>query len=58
MSLIAVVGMWHLGPVTAACLASAGHTVVGIDEDPEIVKALAQAKPPVAEPELAEMIER
>jgi UDPglucose 6-dehydrogenase len=56
--LIAVVGMWHLGPVTAACLASAGHTVVGIDEDPEIVKALAQAKPPVAEPELAEMIER
>jgi UDPglucose 6-dehydrogenase len=55
---IAVVGMWHLGPVTAACLASAGHSVIGIDEDPEVVKALAQAKPPVAEPELAEMISR
>lgn len=58
MSLIAVVGMWHLGPVTAACLASAGHSVIGIDEDPEIVKALAQARPPVAEPGLAEMIGR
>jgi UDPglucose 6-dehydrogenase len=58
VSLIAVVGMWHLGPVTAACLASVGHTVIGIDEDPGIVKALAQAVPPVAEPELAAMIGR
>lgn len=58
MSLIAVVGLWHLGPVTAACLASVGHSVIGIDEDPEIVKALARAKPPVAEPGLAEMIGR
>lgn len=58
MSLIAVVGMWHLGPVTAACLASVGHTVIAIDEDPETVKALAQARTPVAEPQLAEMIAR
>lgn len=58
MSLIAVVGMWHLGSVTAACLASAGHSVIGIDEDPEIVKALAEARPPVAEPGLPEMIGR
>jgi UDPglucose 6-dehydrogenase len=50
--------MWHLGPVTAACLASAGHSVIGIDEDPNTVQALAQAKPPVAEPGLAEMIDR
>ncbi len=50
--------MWHLGTVTAACLASVGHTVIGIDEDPEIVKALTQAVPPVAEPGLAEMIGR
>lgn len=53
-----MVGMWHLGTVTAACLASVGHTVIGIDEDPEIVKALTQAVPPVAEPGLAEMIGR
>jgi UDPglucose 6-dehydrogenase len=58
VSLIAVIGMWHLGPVTAACLASVGHTVVGIDEDPHLVAELIQCKPPVAEPGLAEMIAR
>jgi UDPglucose 6-dehydrogenase len=54
--MIAVVGMWHLGPVTAACLASIGHSVIAIDEDPRIVRELTEAKPPVAEPGLAEMI--
>jgi UDPglucose 6-dehydrogenase len=53
---IAVVGMWHLGPVTAACLASVGHDVTAIDEDPEIIAGLIQTKPPVAEPGLAETI--
>jgi UDPglucose 6-dehydrogenase len=55
---ISVAGMWHLGSVTAACLASAGHTVIGIDEDPAVVAALAQAQPPVAEAGLAEMTAR
>jgi UDPglucose 6-dehydrogenase len=58
MSLIAVVGMWHLGTVTAACLASAGHSVIGLDEDASVIAGLAQARPPVAEPGLAEMIAR
>src|SRR6266496_6386476 len=56
MASIAVAGMWHLGAVTAACLASAGHTVVGIDEDPETVAGLTKARPPVDEPCLSEMI--
>jgi len=56
MSLIAVVGMWHLGTVTAACLASAGHSVIGLDEDASVISELAKAHPPVAEPGLAEMI--
>ena len=30
---VCVVGLWHLGTVTAACLASAGDDVVGLDED-------------------------
>lgn len=30
---IAVVGLWHLGTVTAACLAAAGHRVFGIEPD-------------------------
>jgi UDPglucose 6-dehydrogenase len=50
--------MWHLGSVTAACLASVGHTVTGIDEDPGVVAALAGARPPVAEAGLDEMTAR
>ncbi len=53
---IGVVGLWHLGSVTAACLADAGHDVVGVDPDPEIVKGLRGARPPVAEPGLAELL--
>ena len=28
---VCVAGLWHLGSVTAACLAAAGHDVVGLD---------------------------
>ena len=58
MTMIAVIGMWHLGPVTAACLASAGHTVIAIDEDCDVIAALAQGRPPVNEPGLAAMLAR
>jgi UDPglucose 6-dehydrogenase len=30
---ITVFGLWHLGSVTAACLARAGHHVCGFDLD-------------------------
>ena len=53
---ITVAGMWHLGSVTAACLASAGHQVVAIDEDPHVIAELKEARPPVAEPGLSELI--
>jgi UDPglucose 6-dehydrogenase len=55
---ISVAGMWHLGSVTSACLASVGHTVTGIDEDSGVISALTEARPPVAEPGLREMIAR
>lgn len=58
MASIAVVGMWHLGSVTAACLASAGHDVAALDENVSVIAGLAQARPPVAEPGLAEMLGR
>ncbi len=32
---VAVLGLWHLGSVTAACLAAAGHAVTAFDPDPE-----------------------
>ncbi len=52
---IAVVGLWHLGTVTAAGLAAAGHDVVAIDEA-EVVEGIAQGRLPVDEPGLAELI--
>lgn len=53
---VAVFGLWHLGCVTAACLASAGKTVVGLDLDPEVVGRLRRGAPPIQEPGLAELI--
>ncbi len=49
---IAVLGLWHLGTVTAACMAKAGHNVIALDPDGSVVADLLQAKPPVAEPGL------
>ena len=52
---IAVAGLWHLGTVTAGCLAAAGHDVVGIHEDTALIGRLNAGELPVAEPGLAEM---
>ena len=53
---VAVVGLWHLGTVTAACLASAGHEVVGLDSDPAVVAGLAAGQPPLFEPGLDDLV--
>jgi UDPglucose 6-dehydrogenase len=49
---VAVLGLWHLGTVTAACLASVGYTVVGFDDDPNLISRLQKGVLPVFEPEL------
>lgn len=53
---ICVYGLWHLGSVTAACLAAARHRVTGLDPDPERVEKLNRAEPPLFEPGLADLI--
>lgn len=53
---VAVLGLWHLGSVTSACCAAAGHSVVGWDPDAVTIEGLAAARPPVAEPGLAELV--
>jgi UDPglucose 6-dehydrogenase len=53
---VCVVGMWHLGTVTAACLASMGHEVVGLDSDESVVTGLRAGKPPLFEPGLSELV--
>src|SRR5579872_1153962 len=53
---LAVVGLWHLGTVTAACAAAAGHEVTGIDDDEQRVSGLQQGELPVREPGLDQLI--
>jgi UDPglucose 6-dehydrogenase len=54
---VAVVGLWHLGTVTAVCLASAGHDVIGVDFDPAVVDRLGRGQPPVFEPGLDRLLQ-
>ncbi len=53
---IAVQGLWHLGSVTAACLAKLGHEVVGIDPDAKVVADLGAGKAPLFEPGLDDLL--
>ena len=53
---VLVYGLWHLGSVTAACLAEHFNTV-GYDPDDETVSKLRSGQPPVFEPGLAELVQ-
>ena len=53
---IAVLGLWHLGTVTAACVAGVGVSTIGIDDDPDVVAKLGNGEPPLYEPGLAELV--
>ena len=46
---ICVQGLWHLGPVTAGCLVSLGHEVIGLDFDEKNLQILQEGKNPVFE---------
>jgi UDPglucose 6-dehydrogenase len=52
---VCIFGLWHLGCVTAACLARAGFEVTGLDPDAERVTELGRGRPPLEEPGLAEL---
>jgi len=51
-----VAGLWHLGCVTAACAAAAGHRVTAYDSDIGLVSQLKQLQLPVAEPGLHDLM--
>jgi UDPglucose 6-dehydrogenase len=55
---VCVQGLWHLGTVTAACLASLGHRVMGLDFDAETINGLSGGVPPLFEPGLEELLRR
>ena len=53
---VAVVGLWHLGCVTAACIAAAGHDVIAFDPEATVVEGLRAGRAPLFEPGLDELI--
>ncbi|GAA4673821.1 UDP-glucose/GDP-mannose dehydrogenase family protein [Pseudonocardia yuanmonensis] len=55
---ITVIGTGYLGAVHAACMADAGHEVLGVDVDPRKLAALSEGRPPFFEPGLPELLRR
>ena len=53
---IAVYGMWHLGCVTAACVAKAGHKVVAIADNEDACMELRYGRAPLQEPGLDDLL--
>ena len=53
---VAVVGLGYVGTVTAACLASRGHDVWGVDVDAAKVDEIRGGRSPVAEPGLDALV--
>lgn len=56
MTKVCVIGLWHLGTVTSACLAELGYQVVGVERDPAKTANLSRGIPPLFEPGLAELM--
>src|SRR5579863_8715672 len=57
MTNLCVYGLWHLGSVTAACMAEHFSTI-GIDPDPSLIEGLRDGRPPIFEPGLEDLIRR
>ena len=55
---VCVFGLWHLGSVTSACLASLGHQVIGLDDDVNTIRKLKSGRAPIFEAGLDELIRK
>ena len=55
---VAVIGLGYVGTVTAACLASTGARVVGVEIEEQKVAAINAGRPAFSEPGLGELVER
>lgn len=55
---IAVLGLWHLGQVTAIGLAELGFRVIGFDYDKNKIHQLQKGKPTILEPNLEKFLQK
>lgn len=55
---VSVFGLGYVGSVTAACFASRGHHVVGVDSNPSKVDAMNRGESAIIEHGLADLIRR
>lgn len=55
---ICVLGLWHLGTVTAGCLTLGGHSVTGLDFDETVISSLKNGVPPLFEPGLEDLVRK
>ena len=53
---VSVFGLGYVGCVTSACLAKAGHEVVGVDLNRDKVEMISAARSPIVEPGLGELL--
>ena len=54
---VSIFGLGYVGCVTAGCLTDGGHTVYGVDINPQKVKQVNAGTPPVDEPGLGDLFE-
>ena len=53
---VSIIGTGYLGATHAACVASMGFSVIGVDVDQKKVDSLNQGKVPFYEPDLEELL--
>ena len=56
MARISIFGIGYVGVVAAACLAKDGHDVIAVDVDPGKIDAINNAKSPIVEKGLGELV--
>ncbi|GAA5532256.1 UDP-glucose/GDP-mannose dehydrogenase family protein [Deinococcus aluminii] len=53
---VAVFGLGYVGAVTAACLAQRGHTLIGVDVNPQKCEMIASGRSPIVEEGLDDLL--